>query len=619
MIPFFPMFYKDELIYSVISRYHHHSGNVSITQTTKDLFGKKKYIIPDLTTDLKLLFRNARHFTEGSINDWINNHTLYNYYTNFNTDAVKAKIKEYMINGNGENKLHYLTGQVASTVKESMYFKYCPKCWKEDTDKYGETYWRTYHQLPSVFVCLDHMSFLEESMEYFRQVNTQLTNTNINICALKEENIEKFSKINTHFLFSLARESYKITIKNYNFCPDNLSAIYRAILRKNGYINVNGNINQIKLKEDFIKFYGLGFLKLMQSLPSGVDGECWLRAITRKQRKSFHPVRHLLIIHFFGESVDTIYDHHNTAYNPFGIGPFLCLNAAAEHYLKPVITDLNVTTCCDTKKPVGTFHCLCGFVYSRRGPDVTTKDKLKIGRIKEFGDTWFEKLNHLINQEKLSYSACARILKVDAKTVIKYAKSKEKTVIEVVNNEKNKIKNLWLELRNKFPDYSRTQLRKINPSLYMRLYRYDKEWLLENSPAKVKQENNLTRVNWHERDLQILKEVKVAVAELRNSQKPIRLTLSKIGTTIRHLSLLEKKLHKLPLTKEYIDDVSESLEEFQKRRIKWSIEHLDLEDLSLWRIRRKAGIKASFYSKLDHEINLNIETKLSNSLGLREL
>lgn len=140
----------------------------------------------------------------------------------------------------------------------------------------------------------------------------------------------------------------------------------------------------------------------MQSLPSGVDGECWLRAITRKQRKSFHPVSHLLIIHFLGESVDTIYVHHNTAYNPFGIGPFLCLNAAAEHYLKPVITDLKVTTCSDTKKPVGTFHCLCGFVYSRRGPDVTTEDKLKIGRIKEFGDTWFEKLDHLINQEKLS-------------------------------------------------------------------------------------------------------------------------------------------------------------------------------------------------------------------------
>ncbi|MFY0744542.1 TnsD family transposase [Solibacillus silvestris] len=618
MIPFFPMFYKDELIYSVISRYHHYSGNISITQTTKDLFGKKKYIIPDLTTDLELLFINVRHFTVGSINEWISNHTLYNYYTNFNTDAVKAVIKEYMIKGNGENKLHYLTGQVASTVKEPKYFKYCPKCWKEDTDKYGESYWRTYHQLPSVFVCLEHMSFLEESTEYFRQMDPQFAYTH-NVGSLKEKkNVEKFAKVNPHFLTSIARESYRITTKNYNFRQDNLSAIYRSILRDNGFIKVNGNINQVKLREDFIKFYGSEFLKLMQSLPSGVDGECWLRAITRKQRKSFHPVRHLLLIHFLGESVDTIYHHHNTSYNPFGIGPYLCLNAAAGHYLKPVITDLEVTTCKDTKKPVGTFHCQCGFVYSRRGPDVTTEDKLKIGRIKEFGDTWVEKLHHLINQEKLSYRACARILKVDAKTVIKYAKSKEKTEI-VVNNEKDEIKNLWLELRSKYPESSRTQLRKINSSLYMRLYRYDKEWLLENSPEKVKQNNDLKRVNWHERDLQILELVKLAVNELRSSKKPIRLTLSKIGMTIRHLSLLEKKLHKLPLTKEYIDDVCESIEEFQKRRIKCSIEQLDLEDLSLWRIRREAGIKESFYSKLDHEINLNIEAKLSISVGLSEL
>lgn len=619
MIPFFPMFYKDELIYSVISRYHLYSGNVSITQTTKDLFGKKKYIIPDLTTDLELLFRNVRHFTVESINEWISNHTLYNYYTNFNTDAVKVSIKEFMIKGNGENKLHYLTGQVASTVKEPMYFKYCPKCWKEDIDKNGETYWRTYHQLPSVFVCLEHMSFLEESTEYFRQMDSYFAFTNINVCSSKEKmDVKKFSKVSFHFFISIARESYKITTKNYNFRVDNLSAIYRFILRDNGYIKVNGNINQIKLREDFIRYYGSEFLKLMQSLPSGVDSECWLRAITRKQRKSFHPVRHLLLIHFLGESVDTIYNNHSTSYHPFGMGPYICLNAAAEHYLKPVITDLKVTTCRDTKKPVGTFHCLCGFVYSRRGPDVTTDDKLRIGRIKEFGDIWFEKLHHLINQENLSYRACAKLLKVDIKTVIKYAKSKEKIKIKV-NKEKDEIKELWLELRCKYPDFSRTQLRKINSSLYMRIYRYDKEWLLENSPTKFKQENDLKRVNWYERDLKILEEVKIAVNEIKNSKKPVRLTLSKIGITIRRLSLLEKKLHKLPLTKEYIDYVSESIEEFQKRRIKWSIEQLDLEDLSLWRIRREAGIKASFYSKLDNEICLNIEAKLSVFLGIREL
>ncbi len=617
MIPFFPRFYKDELIASVINRYHHYSGNVSITQTTKDLFGKKKYIIPDLTTDLELLFRNVSHFTVESINGWINNHTLYNYYTNFNTDTVKTAIKGYMLKGNGENKLHYLTGQVASTVKEPMYFKYCPKCWKEDTDKYGETYWRTYHQLPSVFVCLEHMSFLEDSSEYFRQMDSQFVYPNIDVCSLNEKKVEELSKVNLQLILSIAKESYKITARNYNFSLDKLLAIYRLHLRVNGYIKADGNINQIKLREDFINFFGSDFLKLMQSFPSGIDGECWLRAITRKHRKSFHPVRHLLLIHFFGESVDTIYRHHNPSYSPFGTGPYLCLNAAAEHYLKPVITDLKVTTCRDTKKPVGTFNCQCGFVYSRRGPDVTTEDKIKIGRIKEFGEIWFEKLHHLIDQENLSYRACANILKVDTKTVIKYAKSKEKLKIKV-NDEKDEFKNLWLELRSKYPESSRTQLRKINSSLYMRLYRFDKEWLLENSPAKVKQKNNLKRVNWHERDLQILEEVKQAVNELRSSNKPIRLTLSKIGMTIRHLSLLEKKLHKLPLTKEYIDDVSETIEEFQKRRIKWSIEELDSEELSLWRVRRRAGIKTSFYPKLDHEIYLNIEAKLSVLKGLRE-
>ncbi len=55
--------FKDELFYSVLARYHKRSGNLSNKDSTIDLFGKKKaYIIPDLTTDLEILFARVNPF-----------------------------------------------------------------------------------------------------------------------------------------------------------------------------------------------------------------------------------------------------------------------------------------------------------------------------------------------------------------------------------------------------------------------------------------------------------------------------------------------------------------------------------------------------------------------------
>ena len=123
----------------------------------------------------------------------------------------------------------------------------------------------------------------------------------------------------------------------------------------------NKNIDQKRLREDFIGKFGLEFLYLMQSVPSGYDGNCWLKFITRKHRKSFHPVRHLLLIYFLCESVDTIYKYANMSFNnvyyPFGKEPYLCLNPAANHYLNSVVTNIKITKCFDTKRPVGTLYC----------------------------------------------------------------------------------------------------------------------------------------------------------------------------------------------------------------------------------------------------------------------
>ncbi|UTW70797.1 hypothetical protein KHA80_09250 [Anaerobacillus sp. HL2] len=54
--------------------------------------------------------------------------------------------------------------------------------------------------------------------------------------------------------------------------------------------------------------------------------------------------------------MDTFYKFSTRKIQPFGDGPYYCLNpAAVDHYKQRAVTELVVTICTDTRKPVGHF------------------------------------------------------------------------------------------------------------------------------------------------------------------------------------------------------------------------------------------------------------------------
>ncbi|MGR5962533.1 TnsD family Tn7-like transposition protein [Bacillus paranthracis] len=147
---------------------------------------------------------------------------------------------------------------------------------------------------------------------------------------------------------------------------------------------------------------------------------------------------------------------------PFGTGPWPCLNKATTHYRESVIPNVEVTRDFKSTASIGTFSCSCGFVYARKGPDMSLDDRFRIGRVKVFGEVWKSKLKQL-SKKRLSTRAIARELGVDSKTVKKYLERHE-----VVSNQ-TKIENkaLLKQYRNeliegiqKLPNLSRTALRE---------------------------------------------------------------------------------------------------------------------------------------------------------------
>lgn len=502
---------------------------------------------------------------------------------------------------------------MASSVTMPRYFRFCPQCLSEDLQNYGELYWHRLQQTPGVLACPVHSLILQNSTvpmqglnkhEYYA-ASTENCPVSANRTIYSHDTLEK--------LLQLAKDIYWLI--NSNLPSKELQWFrrqYVALLIEKGFANATGRVHQRNLLDSFLFFYGREMLIALDSMVNYNDNHNWVTSIIWKHRKSFHPIRHLLMIRFLKNSLSEFFKN-DFEYKPFGEGPWLCLNAAANHYLKPVITNLVITLCSDTKKPVGTFSCSCEMVYCRTGPDQTDKDKLRIGKIKRLGQVWEQKLKELVEVERLGLRETARRLNVDSRTIRRYvSRLKLKSYWQCFQesqpadsqlaldynansptNVKIKYRENWKALQDQYPESSKTTLRRLAPAIYSWLYRNDQEWLNQNSPTLQMPVPSVTKVDWAERDKEVLEKVKDAVRSLLNEDKPARITISRVGKTIGLMALLEKHLEAMPLTKAYLKSVTESVEDFQIRRIKWAIKQLDNcgEEIQGWKVVRVARLR----------------------------
>ena len=174
-------------------------------------------------------------------------------------------------------------------------------------------------------------------------------------------------------------------------------------------------------------------------------------------------------------------------------------------------------------------------------------------------------------------------------------------------DDKDYYRKRWNELRKQHPEMGKTQLRQVDKALFAWLYRNNREWLNQNSPDKKVANAVNSRVDWNQRDNEILSQIKGVVDKMLNSDgKPERITISSIGSKLGIRGLLEKHLDKLPKTKEYLDSVKETNHDFRLRRFRWAVKELEKEGevLQLWKIMRRAGIREEYkfeFSKRDIE------------------
>lgn len=621
MMTFFPVPYDDEILYSILARYHIRSGNTSIKATLQDIYGKTSVTaVVDLPSHLQRLIYNMPINTQYTADDLVDKHTLYPFYSAFLPPQQAEKIREYMKNDKGGG-IYNKIGLMASSITLNQYFKFCPQCVKEDMEKYGELYWHRVHQIPGVYVCPKHKISLHDSQVPVRGFNKHEYKTAApNVCKITDDKINYPDEILVKMI-TLAEDV--VFLLNHQFPNKPLEWFreqYLNRLKELGYANINGRIRQKDLLASFVDYYGNDFLKMVQSDIDINNDYNWLTGMLRRKNKTSHPLRHLLLMQFLGIPVTDMFNTR-LEYKPFGDGPWPCLNPAAAHYLEPVISSIEIKYCADNKRPIGIFKCDCGFIYARTGPDREESDRCRITKIKAFGPVWEAKLRELA-QGKLSLREAARRLHVDSATVKKHAlrlglnafwgKSEKPdenpNIVDCScsgDNKREIYRQEWLKLRDKYPDKCKTELRRLSPGLYTWLYRNDREWLGKNSPEFRLTKPTNSRIDWDKRDKELLEKVKKTVSEMMVSEgKPKRITVSSVGQRLGARSFLEKSLSKLHRTREYLEAEIESIRDFQIRRIKWAIQELKNENrkLQLWRIFKKAGIRKEYQADLRNEV-----------------
>ncbi|HFJ9429042.1 TnsD family transposase [Bacillus cereus group sp. BceL293] len=603
MLTFFTNPYPDELMYSAIARYHFYSGNLDCKDTLEEVF-QSRSVIPSVEIGSHFAILAEQLGSNYSVETILANHTIYPYYAIFLTKQRHQEIlRDVASNGQA---LYTRLGMIAGSICKKKGLYYCAECTKFDVEQFGEPYIHREHQLQGIDYCPHHEVQLRKypvdiasRIEYIR-----FELKNMNLPSIYKA--DPFAKISIH----LSKQAYKLLqLPLHKFSREDIKLKYRASLFELNLITVSNRVRQKELYQAFKNKFPKGFLEKYESTLNIADEYNWLKVITRNTKRHVHPFRHLLMLYFLEQDIDDFVNQEADV-GRFGTGPWPCLNKAAEHYREFVIPSVEIKRDSKLKVPIGTFSCSCGFVYTRKGPDMSLEDRFRIGRVKVFGEVWESKLKQL-SKKGLGTRAIARELGVDSKTVKKYLERHE-----VVSNQakiENKVlfeqyRNELIEGIQKLPNLSRTALRERFKKQYMFLYRHDKEWLMKNLPIKQQKLDSTKTADWNKRDREYVAKIKVLYKELLAKERPIRITVSAIGKRLGILANLERHVDKLSQTKELLEEITESVEQFQIRRCCKVIDQMITMDepVILWKVQRIAAVKTHHF----HEIKPKLEEYL---------
>jgi hypothetical protein len=218
----------------------------------------------------------------------LNGHTIFPFLTTFaaqkNIDTVTDILKN-----NQKGAFYSLLGLFNYCVKPE-YLRFCPLCYQEELQNFGEAYWHRLHQTPGALACEKHFIRLIDSKILYdakgKRDYLTLTSTEsiLNPQIIKSVTPPLLTLIKAiQYLYENSESIRKLFCSYYN----DFSPLFLHLLQERGYATQNGSIHHELLISEFNKF-----LKIAQI--NFYDNESWIIRICRKEKITWDPVKYIL-------------------------------------------------------------------------------------------------------------------------------------------------------------------------------------------------------------------------------------------------------------------------------------------------------------------------------------
>ncbi len=305
MLPYFADPYPDELLYSACARYHRWTGNPSLRNTLTELFGDDT-AIPSLYFGAALCTLCENIGGVYTPEEFIFKHTLLPIYLPFLPRRRAEELKTQMITSAG-NGLITKIGAAAGAICQKTGIVYCQNCIAKDREMYGEAYIHRLHQVQGVSICPEHGCILQQiksineasRLEYLDIERLRLEG---NMVCLPDRELHETMQM-------IAKSAGYLLSNNLSFADkETVTLRYKQLLYQKGLLTDTGGVLQAKYISELKSFYGDLILHYFESEINSNDEYTWPKVAVRNVKRTVHPLRHILLIHFLDKNIETFFD-----------------------------------------------------------------------------------------------------------------------------------------------------------------------------------------------------------------------------------------------------------------------------------------------------------------------
>lgn len=560
---FFPPALPDETLHSQVARYHRLSGNLDDRLTLREVFGSQSLVTTSLLpSHLRLMSSRLPERAETCADGLLEQGTIFPYYRPLLAPPQIARCLA-AANSTDARDLKISLGMVAGRLGGQNPLRLCDQCFVEDRNLYGTPYWHRTHQLPGVLVCPRHQCFLLEpdrAWAHLRRHSLFLPDT-----VPRAQVACPFAVEDHHMpaLIKLAQLSAQLLVSaTIQLPPDVLRTFYLTRAGHLGWLTGHGRI-----QSEVIDSVGRRCCQCFPDLPdfnflrlpvNDVLRGAWILQLLRKQRRASAPIRHLTLLLLLESSWNDL-SKFCSCFTPPARKPepHVCSSDSKSRGMQALV-EMSRSGCSlrEVSRQTGIAVTTLRITAERAGlhPGKRPK-KLKGTKLDELKQD-------LVTTASLHQIACAhgvalvslyRILRADPSL----ANRREMLLME---EEKETRRKRFNDDRQKMPARQAAD--------YAWLYRNDHAWLQAaiKFAAPMQATTRRERVNWAVRDQSFAQQVHSIAESLYSVRPPVMVSRTRIIRSVGRQALIEKFMHRLPLTTSALREVAESVQAYSQRR-----------------------------------------------------